>query len=309
VQAHSKGGFTPLLFAAREGELDAARMLLAAGADVDETAPDGSSALLVATVRGHVALAIFLLENGADPNADGPGYTALHWAAGSWETEMTGPNGIVTQADDEWSALAGIPIGKLELVKALLAYGADPNAPLVKTPAKVGYSQLQVEHRLIGVDVYGKATPFLLASMTGDLDVMRALAAGGANPQLRTKDNTTSLMLAAGLGRYMAESRVTEPRALEATKLALELGADVNATNDNGNTALHGAAYTKSNAIVQFLVDHGATMTLKNKRGQTPLMIADTIRAGSATIAGRTSTGDLLRKLAGDTAADSQIPE
>src|SRR5207237_10453254 len=102
------------------------------------------------------------------------------------------------------------------------------------------------------------ATACLLAGMAGDVEVMRALAAGGADPRLKTKDDTTALMLAAGLGRYLAESRVTEDRALEAVKVVLELGAEVNAANESGNTALHGAAHTKANKVIEFLVEHGA---------------------------------------------------
>jgi ankyrin repeat protein len=300
VNARSKGGFTPLLFAARAGDLDAARMLLSANANVNDTAPDGSSALLVATVRGNSGVAMLLLDRGADPNTNSAGYTALHWAAGTWETELTGPNGISTQPDDEWGTLAGLRTGKLELVKSLLAHGADPNAQLTKTPPRVGYSQLQVEHRVVGVNVYGGATPFLLAAVAGDTEVMRVLVAGGADPLRTSADKTTPLMVAAGLGRYMAESRVSEQKALDTVKLAVEFGGDVNAVNESGNTALHGAAHTKSNTIVQFLVDHGAALNIKNKRGQTPLMIADTIRAGSATVASHTETGDLLRKLGAD---------
>jgi uncharacterized protein len=303
VRARTKGGFSPILFAARSGDLESARHLFAAGADVNDAGADGTSALVVAVVRGHATLAIELLDRGADPNADAAGYTALHWASGTWETELTGPNGIVTQAavdNDEWSALAGVRTGKLALVQALLAHGANPNAELTRLPPRVGYTQLQIEQRVIGVNPYSGATPFLLAAMAGDMAVMRALVAGGADPRRPSTDKTTPLMVAAGLGRYLAESRVTEDRALEAATVVLELGADVNAANDAGNTALHGAAYIKSNALVQFLVDHGANINVANKRGQTPTAIADTIRAGSATISSRTRTGDLLRKLAGE---------
>jgi ankyrin repeat protein len=298
LHARTRSGFTPLLFAARAGDLSSTRMLLEAGAEANETSSDGTSALLVATVRGHANVAMFLLEHGADPNADRAGYTALHWAAGVWETELNGANGIVTQADDgEWNALGGVKAGKLELVKALLAHGANPNARLEKTPPRVGYTQLAVEQRVAGVNAFPGATPFLLAAMAGDIEVMRALAAGGADPRLKTKDETTALMLAAGLGRYLAESRVTEPQALDAVKVIVELGADVNAANESGNTALHGAAQIKANKVIEYLVEHGADVNVANKRGQTPVVLGDTVRAGSATVASRTSTGDLLRQL------------
>jgi ankyrin repeat protein len=156
-----------------------------------------------------------------------------------------------------------------------------------------------VEQRVVGVNAFAGATPFLLAAMAGDTEVMRALAAGGADPRLKTKDDTTALMLAAGLGRYLAESRVTERQALEAVNVVLDFGADVNASNASGNTALHGAAHTKANQVIELLVQHGADVNATNKRGQTPTMIGDTVRAGSATVAGRTSTGDLLRQLGG----------
>jgi ankyrin repeat protein len=133
--------------------------------------------------------------------------------------------------------------------------------------------------------------------MAADVDVMRALAEKGADPKLAANDGTTALMVAAGLGRYLAESRVTEVRALAAAKLALELGSDINAVNDSGNAALHGAAQTKENTIIKFLVEKGADLNIRNKRGQTPLMIADTVRAGSATVNQKTPTGDLLRAL------------
>ena len=150
---------------------------------------------------------------------------------------------------------------------------------------------------------YPGATPFLLAAMAGDVDVMRVLAENGADPRLASNDGTTPLMVAAGLGRYLAESRVTEASALATVKLALELGGEINAVNDSGNAALHGAAHTKANTIITFLAGNGADLNLRNKRGQTPLMIADTVRAGSATVSQKTPTGDLLRSLGAESAA------
>jgi uncharacterized protein len=302
VRARSTGGYTPLLFAARGGDVESAKMLIAAGADINDKTPDETSALVVAVVRGHTAFAIDLLERGADPNESGAGYTALHWASGSWETELTGPNGIDSQGNEEWRSLAGVPLGKVELVRALLAHGANPNARLAKTPPRVGYTQLAVEHRVVGVNMYPGATPFLLAAMAGDVEVMRVLAENGADPRLASNDGTTPLMVAAGLGRYLAESRVTEVRALATVKLALQLGGEINAVNDSGNAALHGAAHTKADTIITFLVESGADLNLRNKRGQTPLMIADTVRAGSATVSQKTPTGDLLRRLGAEAA-------
>jgi len=291
ISARSKNGFTPLLFAARQGDLDGARILLEAGANVNETSSDGN-ALLVATIRGHVPLAIFLLDQGADPNSDETGYTALHWAAGSWETEMTGPNGIMAPVDREWRMMAGLQEGKLELVRALLRSGANPNAALEKQPPRVGYTK--ENEKPIG------ATPFLLAALAGDANVMRVLLDGGASPLRRSKDKTTPLMMAAGVRRDLSENRVSESNSLEAVKLALELAADVNASNDEGDTALHGAARIKSEAIVQLLVDNGARIDAKNNLGQTPLFIAERyFHPGSPPLLVQTSTADLLRRLGG----------
>jgi ankyrin repeat protein len=303
IQARSKGGFTPLLFAARAGDLESTVALVKAGADVNDASPDGTSALLLATVRGHAKLAMHLLEQGANPNVDAAGFTALHWASGSWETELTGPNGIVARSDEEWNALPGVQDGKLALVEALLAHGADPNAAMGKIPPRVGYTQLAVENRVVGVNPHAGATPYVLAALAGEVEIMRALAKAGADPRGTTGDKTTALMVAAGLGRYQAESRLTEARAIETVNAALELGSDINAANEAGNTALHGAAYIKSERMVQLLVDKGATINVQNKRGQTPTVVADTIRAGSATVAGKTSTGDLLRRLAAQSQA------
>ena len=304
VHARSKRGFTPLLIAAREDRPALAQLLLNAGADVNDTANDGTTPLLVATVRGHAALAIFLLEQGADPNADGAGYTPLHWAAGSWHTELTGRlRGIATERDDEWQSLNAVRSGKLELVEALLAHGADPDARLERSPPQFGFASSRFRVSLVG------ATPFLLAAMDGNVSVMRALAGAGADPLWGTEENTTPLMVAAGLGQVPAETRVTERESLEAVQFVLELGADVNETNALGRTALHGAAHIRSDATVQLLVDHGARVNTEDQRGITPLMIAE----GGGHILlpglGGGSTAELLRALGSRATAPSSLIE
>ncbi len=294
VRARSAAGFTPLLIAAREDRPALARLLLDAGADVNAEAPDGLTPLLVATLRGHAALAISLLGRGADPNARGAGYTALHWAAGSWHTELTGSlRGIATERDEEWRSLNGLRAGRLALVDALLAHGADPDARLAAHPPQFGFASQRFRVSLTG------ATPFLLAAMDGNLAVMRALAAAGADLHLPTEQGTTPLMMASGLGRVPAETRVTEGASLEAVRFLLERGADINAANGDGRTALHGAAHVRSDALVQLLADHGAAVRAGDRRGITPLMIAE----GGGHILlpglGGGSTADLLRALGG----------
>jgi len=280
VRARSTRGVTALLFAARQGDVASARLLLEHGADVNETAADRMSPLVVATVRGQAALATFLLDHGADANAAGAGFTALHWAAGIWETELTGPRGIAVERDEEWRALKGVQSGRLELIKALLAHGANPNARITRPPLRVGFTRG-------GLNLIG-ATSFLVAAAAADAELMRLLAANGADPKVMTNENTTALMAAAGVGRVTVESSVSEAAALEAVKAAISLGSDdVNAASAAGDAALHGAASMRSVAVVQFLLDRGARADVKNKRGQTP-----------ATIARGSAAGELLEKLA-----------
>ena len=266
VAARTKRGFTPLLFAAREGARESALALLAAGADPDEAAADGTTPLVAAAVRGHAALAIRLLDAGADPNPDGTGYTALHWASGSWETELTGPVGIAASRDEEWGAAAGVPGGSLSLVRALLAHGARVDVRVEAAPPRFGFGGRR--------DAAG-ATPFFLAAREADVDLMRLLIDNGADPHTPNATNMTPLMAAAGVGRRLAETRVTPARALAATRFVWGLGgSDVNAATDAGDTALHGAAGTGAADVVAFLVERGAEVNAENQRGRTPLMAA-----------------------------------
>jgi ankyrin repeat protein len=283
VNSRSTVGFTSLMFAARNGDRQTTELLLAAGANVNEAAADGTTALLMSTVRGHTEYAKFLLDHGAHVNLMPAGYSPLHWAVGDWDTEVTSG----AAEDSEWAVLGGLrgPV-KLEFVKLLLARGADPNARVTKNPRRFGGG---------GGNLIG-ATPFLLAAMAGDVTAMRLLLAAGANPALATNQGTTPLMMAAGLTAIQGVDRVPASGALEAVKLCLELGADVNATNGAGETAIHGAVYRGSNAIVQLLADHGANVNAVDKMGRTPLSIAEGVyRAGAYIIL--PETAELLRKL------------
>ena len=248
------GGFTPLLFAARHGRIESARHLLDAGANVNETGPDGASVLVTASFSGHGELAAFLLERGAEPNATGAGYAALHTA--------------VLRAD-------------APLVSKLIAHGADPDVRLTggsRVPRATNWWILPGS--LAG------ATPFLLAAKYVDVEIMRVLAEYGADPHLPLRDGTTPLMMAAGadwsngeIDRHyrrvppeVAEALHSDERPnLEATQFALSLGADVNARNDAGDTALHSAVFKAWPGVVDLLVEHGGDMQAMNERERTPL--------------------------------------
>ncbi|MYD70837.1 MAG: hypothetical protein F4W89_08875 [Acidobacteria bacterium] len=292
VHARSQGGFTPLLIAARVDAPALAGLLVEAGADVNAASPDGVTPLIVATLRGHTDLAIHLLEEGADPNAAATGYTVLHWVSGSWHTELTGDlRGIVTDRDNEWASLNGVGSGRLPLVEALLAHGADPNVRLAEHPPQFGFASQRFRVSLTG------ATPFLLAAMDARVEVMRALVDAGADTTLATEEGTTPLMVASGLGQVPAETRVREADSIAAVEYLLGLGADVHAVNAIGRSALHGAAHIRSDTLVQMLFDHGAEVNVADVRGITPLMIAE----GGGHILlpglGGGSTADLLRAL------------
>jgi uncharacterized protein len=267
VSARSASGFTPLMFVAREGHVDAARLLLSKGADINAAAEDGNTPLVTAAVRGHSDFVMFLLDQGADPNLAAPGYTALHWAAGKWESIFTWDYPNVT---GELSRLIGVQDKKFELIKALLAKGADVNARTTRQPPRFGYSVFGSAPggRLVGV------TPFFLATVVGDIEVMKLLLAAGADPKIPSDDGTTALMVAAGLTRLESESRQPEANFLEATKMCISLGLDVNAKNEPGLTPMHAAAIAGFDTVVQYLFDHGAAINVKTRSGLTPLAYA-----------------------------------
>jgi ankyrin repeat protein len=283
VHTRSTAGFTPLLFAVRAGDQEATGLLLRSGANVNAVAPDGTTMLAVAMINAHYELAAYVLNNGADPNIDGPLGTALHALVRS-------RNPYITTVPDP------IPTGNLdslELAAALLAHGADPNARLTKQPRGTVYISL------VG------ATPFLLAAKAGDAALMRLLVTAGANPLIPTVENTSPLLAAAGVGHDEGTNPGSEIAALEAVKLAFELGADVAAVNDFGDTALHGAALRGANSVVQFLVDKGADLRARNKRGWTPETVASGVFIGM-NIKAHYETADFIRKLLADADAPRQ---
>jgi ankyrin repeat protein len=252
--------FSALLFAVQLGQLEAVRTLLQAGASVNDSLPDGTSALVLATQNGHWELGAFLIDQGADVNADKQGFTALHQIVRIRRTNI----GFLPP-----------PVGKgnmssTDLVKKLLASGVKVDVPMTRD-FRDGY-----RNRLNRVG----ATAFLLAAKNVDTELMKLLLAAGANPLTANADNTTPLMVAAGVdmwnpGEDGGATTDAEPEALEAVKMLVELGNDVNAANDRGETALHGAAYRGANTIVQYLVENGAKLDARSKQGWTPWTIAN----------------------------------
>ena len=281
VHASSAGKFTPLLFAVRGGRIDATRALLDAGADVNERMPDGMSTLVLALYNAHFELAGFLLDRGADPNAAAQGWTALHQIA--WSRR---PN-------RGFNLPGAVPTGNvdsLELVKKLIARGANVNARMTKEPRDGNRNMM---NRL-------GSTPFLMAAKTADVPLMRALLDVGADPKLKSTDGTSAIMVAAGVGVYgPGESPGTHEEAFAAVRLAYEVGGgDVNDANRDGETALHGAVYRGGAVpVIQFLADKGAKLDVYNKKRWTPLFAAEGVVYASSGIRRYPEAAALLRKL------------
>jgi len=272
-----KSSFTPLLFATREEHIEVVRTLLKASANANEAieteksgkrAPlEGTSALILAVENGHFELAMELVNAGADPNDQRSGYTALHVL-----TWVRKPN----RGDDE----AGQPppegsgkLTSLDFVRQIVAKSADVNARLKKGDSGRGKLSLKL------------ATPFLMASKTADLPLMKLLVELGADPSTPNADGSTPLMAAAGLNCLAPDEEAgTKGECLEAVKYLLTLGANVNVVDRNGETAMHGAAYKSLPKVVHFLAENGAkieTWNTTNRWGWTPLRMAEGYRPGN----------------------------
>jgi ankyrin repeat protein len=283
-----KGGWTPLMYAARDGATEAARTLAEGGADLNVVDAEGATALLRAITNSHYDTAAVLIEAGVNPNlADTAGMAALYAA-----TDMSSLGEVYgrppRRVNDRHTAV--------DVITLLLEHGADPNARL-KSP-------LLTRAHTPGDPVLGEgATPLMRAAKNGDYQAMDALLAHGADINLKVKNNSTVLMYASGLGRgtsAFAEDVGTEAELFRGATLAVEHGADVKAANDQGLTALHYAAQSGLNSVVQLLADHGAVLDAKDKQGRTPVDSAMGIggrgRAGGPPII-RKSTAELITRL------------
>ena len=306
----ARGGWSALMYAAREGAIDAAKALVDLKADVNFVAlPQttdvamtdeirrgidnhiGTTALVYAIINAHFDLAAMLLEHGADPNiADHTGMAALY-AAVEWNTL-------------QWVQSRPAPIWRdtldgTHLVSVLLKHGADPNARLKLTPPKISLDPGATLNFGAG------ATPLMRAARTNDVAVMRLLLEAGADANATLPDGTTVLMIAAGQG--LGAPRGDGPRikvptaagAVDAVTLLLDRGVPINATNKAGNTALHGSV-SRGDAVVKLLLDRGAKI-VKNNAGFTPIDVAMGLggrgRGGPGVV--RESTAALLRAAAG----------
>lgn len=290
-KAHTTLGFAALHFAARAGDIESTRLLLDAGVDVNlRSRPDpassgapaagaaatsgggagrgmnfpGSTALLVATVRGQVPLALFLLERGADPNLADAGFAPLHWAAGTWE------NGLANPVYGFVDPIGGLPDRqtKLQLVTSLLAHGANPDLPMTVRPPTYGGTGTGGYNDAVG------ATPFIVAANAADVEVMRLLLAAGADPHRVTKTNSNALLAATGLNRGIGEIIDDEERALEAVRYLLEVGVDPRAVTTYSENALFGPGYRGWNRILALLIEKGADVNIISKAGVTPYLAA-----------------------------------
>jgi ankyrin repeat protein len=271
VNARTKQGFAPIHFAARVGDLESAKLLLAAGVDINtqtrsereggQDTTSGYTPLLIATMRAQVDTAVYFLDRGADPNILASGMTPLHWASTSWEGFASNP---VYGFEDPMS---GIPnrSAKLRLVKALLAHGANVNAKMTKRQPQfaTGYT-----------DAVG-ATPLLLAASVQDVEMMHILLDAGADPKIKTATNATAIMAATGLNHGIGESFETEAQATDAVNLLLSLGVDPKGETTFGENALFGPAYRGWNTLLAKLIDLGVNVNAVSKAGVTPWLAAN----------------------------------
>lgn len=266
----SKTGFTPLMFAAQQGDADSAKILLRAGAKPNDAQPKtGTTALMIASAMVRPQAVDVLLENGANPNAlDANGYAALHRVV----------------RDSDYGIDEGRKGAVLTIVKSLLKHDADPNLRIkqdkekIAAEIKAGANAFYGKRATVTVTeiVLQGATPLLLAAEVNNLDVIKTLVEAEADPNIPTESGTTALMMASGAGTDVQRAREPEERAVavETARYLVDHGADVNTAGQFGWTALHAAAYQGLNDVITYLVSKGAKIDAMDKFGQTPLSIS-----------------------------------
>lgn len=285
----SLGQWTPLMYTARDGAMQAGRVLLERKADVNAQDPDGATALALAIINYHYDFAEMLLDFQANPNlADTTGMAALYAAV-----DMSSLPWMFGRPEIP----AASKVTALQLIESLLKHGADPNAALTAV-------QFQRAHTDGDPSLGVGATPFLRAAKAADLPVMKLLLEYKADPNARMKNGNTALMLAAGLGyrdgnmAVPTRDRGTPQEAIAAIQLCLDKGATINWSGDSGNTALHYSVTGRGDPeIIRYLVQHGASLDAKNAKGQTPLDAAHTSRRD------RKAAAALLEQLAAHSAS------
>ena len=287
------GGLTPLLFATREGDLESVKILLDAGADVNQTSEYGWTALLVATQNRYYKLGAYLLERGADPNIQNVGgWNPLYIATDNRNIER---GEYPTRKPD---------MDHLEYIRLLLAAKANPNQRM--------HSSTETRTVFTNQWLFEEgATPFLRAAQSGDIVLMKLLLEHGADPSIPTDHKVTPLMVASGIGWVEGVTYEWSPeQTLEAVKMLLDLGAKVNAQDDlDGRTALMGAAHKGRNDVIQLLVDRGADPGLHDIGSRDSIHALSGItwqaidyadglvRVGVQSAIGHPETSTLLRKL------------
>jgi ankyrin repeat protein len=255
------GGMTPLLYAARHNQLEVAKRLVAVGAEVNAKEANGIWPLLMAVSNNNMAVAHYLMERGSSVNGQ-------DWYGRSPLWEAVNVRNLYVHNATFKNGIDRAPV--LELIRALIAAGADVNARTKETPP-FRHFLLEITGSLEWVDFTGQ-TPFLTAALAGDVTVMKLLLEHGANPRIDTYQGTSPLMAAAGVNWVLAQTWTEGPdQLLDAVKLCVELGMDVNQANSMGITALHGAANRGSDDIVRFLVAHGADITAQDKEHRSAL--------------------------------------
>ena len=280
----AKGGLTALDFAAREGDVESARAMLDAGADMNQLDADGAHPMTIALVNKHYTFAKFLLDRGANPNsADSRGRTPLYAAIDARNEDYS-----ALPARKENDALPSV-----EIIRALLDRGANPNAALTRNlPGRSGMDSGDTGLSL-------GTTPLMRAARAGDAEVMRMLLAKGADAKHENEAGDNVLLVAAGVGYRDKNTYGEEAGALEAVRIALAQGLDLHHQNVRGESAIHGAAYRGADSIVQYLVEQGASLDEKTKRGLTALDYALGKSVTSQLPVPHDSTVALIRKLGG----------